>query len=245
VKLPRHNTVIAYLALFVALGGSAYAATQLPKNSVGSKQIKPNAVTAPKLKSGAVTGAKIGTNSVTGANIDESTLGRVPSATSAESATAAGHATSATNAAHAASATNATNAATAADAKALGGIPADDFLRANAVQFHTAALNVCLKLDLVDIPGWLEITTVGDCQNEFKFLVKNTSSEAWELLYGAGSASLSGGSSVNLDFPSTNHVDVFALSTTDPGKHAVIYCAYQAATVPPRISCSTRIPPAA
>jgi hypothetical protein len=31
---------IALLALFVALGGTSYAATQLPTNSVGSKQIK-------------------------------------------------------------------------------------------------------------------------------------------------------------------------------------------------------------
>lgn len=37
MKLPSHSTVIAYLALFVALGGTAYAATQLPKNSVGPK----------------------------------------------------------------------------------------------------------------------------------------------------------------------------------------------------------------
>lgn len=39
----RHN-VVAYLALFIALGGSSYAAIKLPANSVGSKQIKPNAV---------------------------------------------------------------------------------------------------------------------------------------------------------------------------------------------------------
>lgn len=42
--------VIACLALFVALGSGAYAATQLPKNSVGSKQIKKNAVNGAKVK---------------------------------------------------------------------------------------------------------------------------------------------------------------------------------------------------
>jgi hypothetical protein len=31
-----YANVVATLALFVALGGSAYAATQLPKNSVGT-----------------------------------------------------------------------------------------------------------------------------------------------------------------------------------------------------------------
>ncbi len=38
------KNVIAYLALFVALGGTSYAALKLPKNSVGSKQIKNGAV---------------------------------------------------------------------------------------------------------------------------------------------------------------------------------------------------------
>ena len=42
--------VVAGIALFVALGSGAYAATQLPKNSVGSKQIKKNAVNSAKVK---------------------------------------------------------------------------------------------------------------------------------------------------------------------------------------------------
>jgi hypothetical protein len=49
--LPKHSTVIAYIALFCALGGgAAYAAAKLPSNSVGSKQIKANAVTGDKVK---------------------------------------------------------------------------------------------------------------------------------------------------------------------------------------------------
>jgi len=58
-KLTYAN-VVATLALFVALGGAAYAATQLPKNSVGPKQLRKNAVTAPKIAKGAVTKAKLG-----------------------------------------------------------------------------------------------------------------------------------------------------------------------------------------
>jgi hypothetical protein len=42
--------LISCLALFVALGSGAYAATQLPKNSIGSKQIKKNAVNSAKVK---------------------------------------------------------------------------------------------------------------------------------------------------------------------------------------------------
>ena len=40
----RH--AVAYLALFVALGGTSYAATQLPANSVGTAQLRPGAVLA-------------------------------------------------------------------------------------------------------------------------------------------------------------------------------------------------------
>lgn len=238
MKLPSHTTVIAYLALFVALGGSAYAATQLPKNSVGSKQIKPNAVTAAKIKSGAVTGAKIGADSVTGANIDESTLGRVPSAAAAEKATEAGRAATATQA------TNADNAATAADAKALGGIPSSGFLRTNAVQFHTGALNACFKQTLVEVPGWFEITTVGDCKNAFKFTIKNVSSEPWEFFYDEGVTSLSPGSANTLEFIS-NYLGLLAMSTADQSRHASIDCGYQPLATPARISCSARISPAA
>src|SRR4051794_2149958 len=48
----RHLTyanVVASLALFLALGGAAFAATQLPRNSVGTGQLKPEAVTAGKI----------------------------------------------------------------------------------------------------------------------------------------------------------------------------------------------------
>ena len=51
-RLRRHigsAHVIALIALFVALVGSAYAAGLLPKNSVGAKQLKRGAVTPPKL----------------------------------------------------------------------------------------------------------------------------------------------------------------------------------------------------
>jgi hypothetical protein len=44
-KLTYAN-VMATIAVFIALGGASYAATKLPKNSVGSKQIKANAVTS-------------------------------------------------------------------------------------------------------------------------------------------------------------------------------------------------------
>jgi hypothetical protein len=41
----RHN-VVGYLALFAALGGTSYAAAQLPSGSVGTPQLRNAAVTA-------------------------------------------------------------------------------------------------------------------------------------------------------------------------------------------------------
>lgn len=49
----RYANVTATLALFVALGGTSYAAITLPANSVSTKQIKKGAVTLNRLSSGA------------------------------------------------------------------------------------------------------------------------------------------------------------------------------------------------
>jgi len=44
------SNAVGYLALFVALSGSSYAAVALPRNSVGPVQLKSNAVTSAKVK---------------------------------------------------------------------------------------------------------------------------------------------------------------------------------------------------
>jgi hypothetical protein len=113
LRFLRGNS-IALLALFVALGGTTYAATALPRNSVGSKQLKRNAVTATKIATNAVGGAKIANNSVKGDDILESSLGKVPSAANADNAT------------------NATNATHATDADTVGGRAANALLRVAA-----------------------------------------------------------------------------------------------------------------
>ena len=58
-RRPSPALVIALIALFVALGGGAYAAIRLPKNSVGRAQIRRHAVTSAKLAKNAVTSATI------------------------------------------------------------------------------------------------------------------------------------------------------------------------------------------
>jgi hypothetical protein len=128
-RLPSPAAVIAIVALVFAVSGVAVA---LPgKNSVATKDIKKNAVTTAKIKNGAVKEAKladgavgtakIGNDAVTGAKVNEATLGKVPSATSADTATKATSAETAAKAVSAESATKASSAEQAANAAELEG----------------------------------------------------------------------------------------------------------------------------
>lgn len=54
-----YANVMATLAVFVALGGSAYAVSQLPKNSVRAKQIAKDAVKDPEIADNAVDSSEV------------------------------------------------------------------------------------------------------------------------------------------------------------------------------------------
>jgi hypothetical protein len=72
---PTYANVVSTLCLFLLLGGtSALAATQLAKNSVGTKQIKKNAVVTAKIKNGAITTKKIKNGAVTTAKIGDAAV---------------------------------------------------------------------------------------------------------------------------------------------------------------------------
>ena len=73
-RRPTYSGVTSTLALVLALGGGAYAATALPGNSVGSKQLKKNAVVAAKIKKNAVVAAKIKNNAVVEAKIKKNAV---------------------------------------------------------------------------------------------------------------------------------------------------------------------------
>ena len=53
-RRPSAGVVLAMVALFVALGGSSYAAVALPKASVGAPQIKQSAVNSKKVLDGSL-----------------------------------------------------------------------------------------------------------------------------------------------------------------------------------------------
>ena len=52
---PSPAMIVAMLALFVAMGGTGYAVSKLPKGSVGSAQIRNNAVRSKHIKAGSIT----------------------------------------------------------------------------------------------------------------------------------------------------------------------------------------------
>jgi hypothetical protein len=113
-----YANVMATVAVFLSLGGGAYAIA-LAKNNVKSRHIAPNAVRSPDIKNGAVRGVDVRTDSITGANVLESTLGPIPRAARADTAATADRAASA---AAADSAGSANSALTAGDAGTVGGL---------------------------------------------------------------------------------------------------------------------------
>jgi hypothetical protein len=85
-QLTYANVVSTICLVLIVGGGGAFAASQLAKNSVGSKQLKKNAVTTAKIKNEAVIGAKVKKGTLTGTQINASTLGTVPTANTAGTA---------------------------------------------------------------------------------------------------------------------------------------------------------------
>ncbi len=81
-----YANVMASVAVFIALGGSAYAAFRVPPNSVGTRQVKAEAITTGKIANGAITAAKVAEGSLTGADLNLPVLGTVPQAANATNA---------------------------------------------------------------------------------------------------------------------------------------------------------------
>jgi hypothetical protein len=76
------SNVIACLALFIALGGSVYAAgkisgKQIKPNSLPGNRVKAKTLTAKQIKPGSLTGAQIKAGSLSGAQINVETLSGV------------------------------------------------------------------------------------------------------------------------------------------------------------------------
>jgi hypothetical protein len=78
-KVLSFSNIVACLALFIALGGSVYAAgkingKQIKPSSLPGNRIKPKTVAANRIKPKSLTGRQVKANSLTGEQIDEKTL---------------------------------------------------------------------------------------------------------------------------------------------------------------------------
>ena len=80
LKTPSPATAIACAALAVALAGTGYAVTALPKNSVGAAQIKKGAVTSAKVKDGTLVAADFKAGVLSGAQGPKGDTGATGSA---------------------------------------------------------------------------------------------------------------------------------------------------------------------
>jgi hypothetical protein len=268
-----YANVVSTLALFlVGAGGTAFAAGQLAKNSVGTAQIKNKAITTAKIKNGAVTGAKI----------NLSTLGTVPSAGTATSAgtadsartaahadtagsaTSAGHAdtaNSATSAGHADTANSATlaghaesadTADTAADADALGGAPPQSFMRSDRLDFGTASTDPSTPQMVLSIGG-IEVTTAGSEPSAFHVRIVNQNLDQWEFSSTAeiGIGSIGQGQATVLGPPtagpggavSARSMVIDGLDREEPNKAIVIECGSDFS--PDLLDCFAQLSPAA
>ncbi len=114
-RRPSPALVISLIALFVSLSGVSYgvatgfidgreiknnsvASRDLRNNDVRTRDLRNNEVRGRDIRNSTIQGLDVALSTITGADVRESTLGKVPSATSADSATTATNATSATNA---------------------------------------------------------------------------------------------------------------------------------------------------
>jgi hypothetical protein len=114
-RRPSPALVIALIALFISLSGVAYGVAtgsidsreiknntirsrDLRNNDIRTRDLRNNEIRGRDIRNSTVQGRDVALNTLTGNDINESRLGRVPSATSATSADTAASATSAGNA---------------------------------------------------------------------------------------------------------------------------------------------------
>src|SRR3954470_5067709 len=73
-RRPRYADIAATVALLFSMGGTAYAATALAPNTVGTPQLKDHAVTAVKIHASAVTATSLAAGAVTNAGLADAAV---------------------------------------------------------------------------------------------------------------------------------------------------------------------------
>ena len=162
MRLPSPALAVAGLALFVALGGTVYAAKKaridgkaVKVKSLPGNRLKVRSIPANRLKPGVLKGA-LGAQAglITGAEIDELTLGQVPEAAHALSADTA---QSAVDAQTALNAVNAVNAQTV-NGHSAGCMPGTQLFAGACWQSFTSETAVSAP---AASPPWTNLRRVG------------------------------------------------------------------------------------
>jgi hypothetical protein len=157
-----YSNVMSTLAVFLALGGSAYAVSQ---------------INGKRLKNHSVAGTKLKDSTITGRQVRESTLGKVPHARHAGRAHTAVKALRATTANLAHSAGNAQVAATANNSLALGGLAPAAFERSTTVLYGSGRVDATNPQPLFSSSvGDFDLTTDGGGDKFTQLRIKNNGS---------------------------------------------------------------------
>lgn len=100
-RRPSAALVIACVALFASLGGVSYGVAtgfidsrEIKNNTIRTQDLRNNEVRGRDIRNSTIGGRDVALNTLTGSDINESKLGKVPSADSADSAGTAGKAAS-------------------------------------------------------------------------------------------------------------------------------------------------------
>jgi hypothetical protein len=209
LKLPSPSMVVALTALVIALGGTAYAASQIDGSTI---------------KNGTIAGGKLKKDTLTGRQIKEGSLGTVPSAKNATTAKTAATATSAltagtaANAGHAASATSAGTAATAGNAFTLGGLNAGQFVQGGGQTFANGASEGESTADtpVFTLPGLGTMTMGCSAAGNTDYSLNNATGATVQVT-DSGSYFLSGGSGAQTESGGRDAAPNTALTLIDSG----------------------------
>ena len=207
---PRHGTVVAYLALFLALGGTSYALT------VTSRQIKNRSVRA----------IDVARNTLSGVEVNESRLSKVRTARRADTAGGADRAATAGTATRALSAGTADRAT---NADTLAGTAASDFVRSSRIASAGPVATTTASASLFSFADLgLDVRTDADALAEGELTFVNTGTRELGI---AGTAVAPGGTATVT--ATGGELDVLAHERVAPGASILVRCGY----VAPSFTC--------
>jgi hypothetical protein len=164
-----YANVVATLALFIALGGTSYAAATITSSDIKNRAIK---------------GGDIRRDTITGSEINESKLKEVPLARTAASAQTAVSAAVSDQSKNADSAIRATSAGSADNASQLGGQGAGSFEKSTRTGFGKASVNPAGESGEAVLLSWPELgvqvtsatNQAGNCGGDLSINFRNTKS---------------------------------------------------------------------